>query len=290
MFRFFQAHVVATRRLGPSMVRVTFGGDRLCDFAGGGRDQSLSLFLPQPWQDAPTVPFEAGDDWFAQWRATPEHERAVMRSYTVRSQDRERHEVDIDFVLHGTGGPGAGAAGPASRWAAEAVPGDRVVLLGPAVEDNRSIGFTPPQGTDWVLLAADETALPAAAAILEWLPAGQRARAWIEVPDLKDTQELLSPAEADITWLIRGAEGRPGALLTEEIAGAVFPDGSPYAWIAGEAASVKSLRRHLVTERGIDRRRVAFAGYWRLGATEEELRTEKIAAVAGTGAESEDVL
>ncbi|MEY9928945.1 NADPH-dependent ferric siderophore reductase [Catenulispora sp. GP43] len=275
-FRFFPVRVVATRRLGPSMVRITFAGDALREFAGGGRDQSFSLFLPQPGQHAPIVPFDAGDGWFAQWRAMPEDERAVMRSYTVRSQNRRYHEVDVDFVLHGTGSSSSGPAGPASRWAAEAVPGDRAVLLGPASEDNRSIGFQPPEGTDWVLLAADETALPAAAAILEWLPEGLRARAWIEVPDLKDTQELLSPAEADITWLIRDPLRRPGSLLAEEIGGAVFPDGAPYAWIAGESGMVRTLRRHLVGERGIDRGRVEFSGYWRLGATEEDLRTEKI--------------
>lgn len=287
-FRFFQARVLATQRLGPSMIRVTFGGEQLRDFNGGGRDQSFSLFLPRPGQYAPSVPFDAGDDWFAQWRATPEDERAIMRSYTVRSQDREHHEVDVDFVVHGTGNSSSTPAGPASRWAAEAVPGDRVVLLGPAFADNRSIGFQLPEQTDWVLIAADETALPAAAAILEWLPDGLRARAWIEVPDLKDTQELVSPAEADITWLVRDPARRPGALLIEEIQGAAFPDGAPYAWLAGESGMVKTLRRHLVGERGIDRRLVEFAGYWRLGATEEDLRTEKISAAESTATESSE--
>jgi NADPH-dependent ferric siderophore reductase len=36
---------------------------------------------------------------------------------------------------------------------------------------------------------------------------------------------------------------------------------------------VKQLRRHLVGERGIDRRRVTFVGYWRRGMSEEQLRT-----------------
>ena len=277
-FRFFPARVVGIHRLGPSMVRVTFGGEALRDFAGGGRDQSFSLFLPQPDHYVPRVPFDAGDDWFGQWRAMPEDERAVMRSYTVRYHDRDHNEVAVDFVLHGTGTSSNGPAGPASRWAAEATPGDRVVLLGPAAEDNKSVGFQPPEGTDWVLIAADETALPAAASILEWLPEHLRARVWIEVPDLKDTQELVSPAEADITWLVRDPLRRPGTLLTEEIADATFPDGAPYAWIAGEAGMVKTLRRHLVGARGIDRRHVTFSGYWRLGATEEDLRTEKMEA------------
>ncbi|MFC4041099.1 SIP domain-containing protein [Dactylosporangium siamense] len=31
------------------------------------------------------------------------------------------------------------------------------------------------------------------------------------------------------------------------------------------------MRRHLVSERGIDKRRVMFTGYWRRGATEDDL-------------------
>lgn len=38
-----------------------------------------------------------------------------------------------------------------------------------------------------------------------------------------------------------------------------------YAWIAGEAATVRELRRMLVRDRGMDRRNVSFMGYWRQG-------------------------
>jgi NADPH-dependent ferric siderophore reductase len=38
-----------------------------------------------------------------------------------------------------------------------------------------------------------------------------------------------------------------------------------YAWIAGEAGVVTSLRRLLVGELEMDRRQVAFMGYWRRG-------------------------
>jgi hypothetical protein len=41
---------------------------------------------------------------------------------------------------------------------------------------------------------------------------------------------------------------------------------------------VRRLRRHLVGERGFDRRSVTFTGYWRLGACEEDLLTEAAAA------------
>jgi len=38
-----------------------------------------------------------------------------------------------------------------------------------------------------------------------------------------------------------------------------------YAWIAGESGIVTGLRRLLVNELGMDRRQVAFMGYWRRG-------------------------
>jgi hypothetical protein len=45
---------------------------------------------------------------------------------------------------------------------------------------------------------------------------------------------------------------------------------------------VRGLRRHLVGTgpdgRGFDRRRVTFTGYWRRGASEEELLAEFVAA------------
>ena len=40
------------------------------------------------------------------------------------------------------------------------------------------------------------------------------------------------------------------------------------AWLAGEAGVIKTLRRILVIDLGIDRRSVAFMGYWRLGRAE----------------------
>ncbi|WP_221352702.1 siderophore-interacting protein [Streptomyces beigongshangae] len=283
-YRFFTLQVTRTRRLSPSLLRVTFAGPDLRAFASDGLDQSLSLFLPRPGQSEPVLPMEFGEGWRQTWLDVPEDVRAVMRSYTLRALRQDRHgvttEIDIDFVLHGTeagaeAGPEAGAtpAGPASRWAAAAGAGDRVVLLGPSVADNGAIRFRPPADADLVVIWADETALPAASAILETLPAGTRARVWLEVPHAGDrTAEPVTAADADITWLVRD-EGAPTAV--EAIRAARLPEAqAPYAWIAGESGCVKELRRHLVREREIDRGRVTFVGYWRRGLSEEQLRAQ----------------
>ncbi|MET8449825.1 siderophore-interacting protein [Streptomyces sp. NPDC005209] len=265
-FRFFSLQVVRTRRLGPSLVRVTFAGPDLHAFHSRGRDQSLSLFLPHPGQAEPVVPIELGDGWWAAWRELPDDVRAVMRSYTLRALRREpgeRDEIDIDFVLHTP-------AGPASHWASRTAAGDRVLLLGPAIADNRAIRFRPPEDTDLVVIWGDETAVPAASAILESLPAGTRARAWLKVPHAGDVQHLDTAADVDLTWLV-GDQDSPRAVDAVRFA-QLPPTESPYVWIAGESGRVKELRRHFVGERGIDRRRVTFVGYWRLGMSEEQLR------------------
>jgi NADPH-dependent ferric siderophore reductase len=220
------------------------------------------------------VPLDLGDSWWQAWRELPDDVRAVMRSYTLRSLRRDAEdgtaEIDIDFALHGVEPGAATPAGPASRWASRATPGDRVLLLGPAVADNRAIRFRPPGDTDLVVLWGDETAVPAATAILESLPAGTRVRAWLEVPHAGDIQDVRTEADAEITWLVRHDDA---PMAVDAVRAARLPRAErPYVWMAGESGRVKALRRHFVGERGVDRRRVTFVGYWRQGMTEEQLR------------------
>ncbi|MFF7730421.1 siderophore-interacting protein [Streptomyces sp. NPDC008001] len=275
-YRFFDVKVLRTERISPAMMRVTFGGDELRDVVTGGRDQRFKLFLPQPGQDAPVLPASRDETWFTEWRAQDPAVRAVMRTYTVRDL---RHgpdatdatdatdEMDVDFAVHGDAN---GHGGPATNWAQAARPGDRATVLAPVVEDNGGVDFRPPADTDWVLVAADETALPAVAGILAWLPAGTPAKVWIEVPHADDVQDLPTDAAAEITWLVRGA-AEP---VLSAVRTAALPAGKPYAWLAGESGTVRALRRHLVNDRGYDRRTVTFTGYWRRGATEEDLLAE----------------
>ncbi|MGW1293582.1 siderophore-interacting protein [Streptomyces sp. NPDC002533] len=269
-FQLFDLTVLRTRRLGPSILRITLGGPGSEGFRGGGRDQSLCLLLPRPGQREAVAPGGGR-------RALSEDERALLRPYAVRAE-RPRPdgstEVDLDFVLHGDGGP-------ASRWARQAAPGDRITVLGPAVADNTAVRFRPPADTDWVLIRADETALSAAAAVLEWLPAGLPARVWLEVPCTEDRQALNTAAKSRISWLVRSEGADCGA---EAVRAAALPEGTPYAWIAGEASGVRALRHHLVQERGFTPERVTSTTYWTRGLSAELARKAESEAVsAGKG-------
>ncbi|MFG2086381.1 siderophore-interacting protein [Spirillospora sp. NPDC048824] len=271
-YAFFDLDVLRAERLGPSMVRVTFGGESLngsaeTAFVSAGRDQRIKVFLPHPHQDAPVMPDDNdGETWFADWKALDPAERGIMRSYTVR--DHRPGELDVDFALHVEG-----SSGPAATWAAAARPGDRVTILGPTGSDNGGYDFRPPPGSP-VLIAGDLTALPAIAGNLAWLPSGTSAQVWIDVPHPGDRQHLPTAADAEITWVA------PGGLLDAVRTADVPADA--YAWIAGESALVKALRRHLVRERGLNRRTVTFSGYWRRGATEEDLLAESVAETTNT--------
>ena len=274
MYRFFELEVARARRVSPGVQRVTFVAARpggLGRFDSGGYDQRFKLFFARPGQESAQVPVERGEHWFAAWRAMDPAQRAYMRTYTVRQQRRETGELDVDFAVHAT-------PGPAGAWALEARPGDRLTALGPAVADNAGIDFRPPPDTDWILLAGDETALPALAGILDRLGPRQVVRAWIEIGHGEDVQALRTDADAEITWLVRGR----GPAQAEALEAARLPAGRPYAWLAGEAGRVRRLRRHLVADagagRGYERCRVAFTGYWRYGATEEDLIAELAAA------------
>lgn len=261
-YTLFHTEVRRTAQLTPHLKRVTFCGD-LADCTSVGLDQRVKLFFPLPGQDEPTVP--VGEDWYNQYRGMPEGLRPPMRTYTIRRFRPRDNEIDIDFVLHGDNGP-------ASSWADRATPGDRIDILAPNAGHTPITGYEyqPPADAEWELIAGDDTALPAISSIVEALPASRRALVFLEVDSLAEVQPMHSAGDVALTWLSRA--GKPavgGGLLREAIGRTTFPDGRPYAWLAGESSAVTGLRRHLVNDRGIEKESVQFSGYWLLGSAIE---------------------
>jgi len=232
-----------SERITPRMVRVTLAGDELAGFRGEGPDRRIKMFFPVAGQERPAVPraTSGGPVWPA---GEP---RPAIRTYTVRRFDPVAGELDVDFVLHE-------GHGPAAAWARDARPGAWVGVSEPGGR------YEPDPAADFHLVIGDETALPAVATVLEALPAGVPVLAFLEVADAAEEQEL--PGSAQVRWLHRG-DAAPGEPLAAAVRAAEFPPGSGQAWLSGESGCVRDLRKHLLGERGFDRKRVYATGYWR---------------------------
>jgi NADPH-dependent ferric siderophore reductase len=237
--------VASVRDVTPSVRRVVLSGSPAAVAAAG---PTVSLLVPRVGDPAPRWPRVAKDGRIV-W---PDGAHGVsLRSYTARRQDPAAGLVEIDFVLHGDG--------PAAAWAAAAVPG---ALLGSA--GGGSLGERP---AGQLLLAGDETALPAIARILAEAAPTAVGTALLEVAGPAEEQPLPAPAGVTVRWLHRGAIP-PGesTLLVDAIAGLDRPAGDDvFAWVAAESAAVRAIRADLRGRWGLGRAQHHAIGYWRRG-------------------------
>jgi NADPH-dependent ferric siderophore reductase len=233
-----RATVTRITQLSPRMVRVTFTGDDLGAFAWNGPAAHIKLLFPEPGQAEPTMPQPNG----------PRSTR--MRTYTPHRFDPTIPELDVEFVLHGEG--------PASEWAAQAQPGQVLILGGPGPN------YQIDPDADWFLLAGDDTALPAIATILDALPAAMPVRVLMEVADEQEKRPLATAAQLDLTWLHRGTQPADAA-LEAAIRTLALPAGKGRIYVGCEAAAMRRIRRHLLQERGLDPTTMVTRGYWKLG-------------------------
>lgn len=297
-YRPYAVRVADVQRLSPHFVRVVFTGSDLEWFGTAGLDQRIKVVFPVDGAYADFGQHEEAGDWYDRWRALPHEQRNPFRTYTVRRIDAAARQLWVDFVVHHD-------AGPAGSWAEAALPGDELIIVGPDERSPHSRG-----GIDWhpgtarrMLLVGDETAAPAICSILEALDPRCEVDAFIEVPTAADELRPMASDRVRLRWLARD-DADHGATLIDAVtawtaehrdlltrASAPRPqqledidvdlellwdspedgEGEFYAWMAGEAATIKTLRRLLVSGCGVDRKRVAFMGYWRNGVAE---RTE----------------
>lgn len=250
--------VERTERLSPDMVRVVLGGDGLADFEPTDwTDQYVNArFIPA---DADyTVPFDLD--------AVGELERPlrpVGRRITIRSHDADAATVTMDFVVHGD-------EGHAGRWAGTVEVGDRLQFTGP------SGGYRPDPAADVHVFAGDESALPAIAASLEVLEEGSVAHAVLLTDDARGELELHTRADLRLQWVHR-ADAEPGDpdQLLRAVTELDLPTGRIGVFVHGEAAEVRSIRTHLVAERGIPKDETSISPYWRRGKNDEAWRKIK---------------
>lgn len=237
----YAATVQRVQRLTPRMIRVVFGGAALAGFNWNGPAAHIKLILGPIGAD-PQV-------------------RPLSRTYTPRHFDAQRLELTVDFVLHG--------AGPASNWAAQAEVGQPMVIAGPG----RCYVFNPQ--AQWLLVAGDESAIPAIATILEAVPDHVRTQVLVEVNDAADEFSIAAPrANVSLRWLHRerplehGSAGTAGTELMASVAAFEAPAGTGSVYVACEADAMRRIRRHLLVERALARESVTTRGYWKQGATD----------------------
>jgi NADPH-dependent ferric siderophore reductase len=237
--------VAAVADVTPSVRRVVLTGSAAAVAAAG---PTVSLLVPRVGDPAPRWPRVAKDGRIV-W---PDGAHGVsLRSYTARRQDPLTGELDIDFVLHGDG--------PAAAWAAAAGPGAQLGVAGGGALGDRPAGY--------LLLAGDETALPAISRILAAAPAAAHGVALLEVADPAEEQPLPAPAGIAVRWLHRGDTG-PGesTLLADAVAALDRPEGDDvFAWVAAESAAVRTIRADLRGRWGLSRAQHHAIGYWRRG-------------------------
>lgn len=231
--------VVHVDRRAGGFVRVTFSGDALEAFVWPGPTSHLKFFPPSE-----LMPADQASDGLAPTRP-------VSRTYTPRSFDASTRELVVDFLIHGDG--------PAATWALGARPGDRARVSVPRAS------YEPDPTASWVLLCADDSAVPALATMLD---AGLKSPTTVMIETTSaeaDRPQLPYHELASVTW-VSADPANPGANLRDAIARWSIPQGSGAAWIAGEAVAVRAIRHDLLIERGLPREAIVTRGYWRKGA------------------------
>ncbi|MFC0247891.1 siderophore-interacting protein [Citricoccus parietis] len=252
-----RVQVLRTTEVTPRMRRVTLTGDQLGAFAVGGLDRPgfasptfddhVKLIFASDGDIASALPEQVpgGIEW------GPSSTRQG-RDYTPRRVDPVRREVDLDFVLHGHG--------PAASWARDAQPGDDLWFVGP------KSSTVLPEGLDWIVLAGDETALPAIGRFLDERPVQVPAYIVVAVAADEARQELNLGPEDRIEWVVSDDAAAAAGLLTPAVRGLDLPpgagQGSGYVWAAAESRALIPLRRYLQRDLGMPKSHLNITGYW----------------------------
>ncbi len=235
--------------LTPWMVRVTLAGADLRGLSVELPAASVRLLFPPPGAHDLVMPTWNGNEFLQ-----PDGRRSPIRTFTPLRIDAGALEIDLDFVIHGRG--------IASEWVGAAAPGDEVALSGPGR------GYAIETDASDYLVGGDETAIPAIGQLLEAFPSEIPIEVHIEVAHPEARLALPANPRAVVTWWDLAPGATAGDALAAAVRGAEIGAGTR-VWIAGEAAAVQRIRRHLFDERGMSRSRTSVRGYWKHGRSAE---------------------
>lgn len=235
--------VLSSTALTPNMKRLVFSGEELNDFPADSESGYFKLLFTPDGE-----PISKVEDITMMAPVKP-----IMRTYTIRAFNPESNELTVDFALH------TDNEGPASRWANNAKGNEEIVIVGPGPAKLAE------HNADWFFFIGDMTSLPAISCNLELLPDSAKGHAVIEVATEHDIQDIKSPSELTITWLIKGKQS-----LLETIQSSFWYQGTPYIWCACEFSNMRALRKYFKVDKGIDKDSMYISSYWKAGMDEEQ--------------------
>jgi len=235
---FRKARFVAAEPVSRNFLRVTLEADKVEDFREGGMHFRLAL---PPQGREPIWPRldEAGR---TQW---PKGDDALHNpAYTFVAIEPDECRFSFDLFVH--------EGGLATRWAQTAQVGDVVGIMGPG-------GGKPPE-SDFLLIAGDETALPAIRRILELSPTDRHGHVFLEIGDPGDRMPLAAPSGMNVEWLQRGE----GSGLWDRLSAIDLPPAgsSRFVWIAAERTLATKARRHFRDHLRLTARESYISAYW----------------------------
>lgn len=169
-------------------------------------------------------------------------DRSVRRRYTIRRADPTAGTADFEIELHDGGGP-------ATVWAAETQPGARLEAIGP----RGGIRLHPDVPSH--LFVVDDSAMPAAFAMLEAVPSGQSATALLVTRHGAASRPVPSTSsEMALVWVDGRELGKTLAELRQRPGEA--------AYVFGERGFVRTAEETLIAG-GMARDSVSAKAYWR---------------------------
>ena len=227
--------VTNVQRVAPDMVRLTIGGSELAGFTSNGAADHIKLFLPNPETGVITSPRDGNPA------------AVISRDFTpLVREGAEGTEIDLDFYTHVN-------PGPAASFALNASVGSVLMIGGP--RGSRSF----PAGVKRLLVIADETALPSASRWVADAPADAEVvviatvtgdGAWVQNYVGERATVIVTPNEAEPAIAALTNVG-----ITDET----------FIFVAGNAANLIPIRRHLRRVLELPAAQVAVSGYWRTG-------------------------
>ncbi len=235
--------VARVQRLSPHMQRIVLTGPELAGFHSPAPDDHIKLFFPnsQGQMVLPSIS-DQGVEWPQDLEPSP------TRDYTPRAFDPQTQELTIDFVLHGDG--------PATQWASRAQAGARLIVAGP-----RGSSLLEGSAPDGLVLAGDETALPAMGRWLDEAAEQARIEVFAEIPGEDDRLPLKAGPGVRIHWLPRNHQA-PGERLRQALAEFRVEHERHVYWVACDSHTTRRIRIELEA-RGVPRHLIKAKGYWK---------------------------